>query len=211
MNRFFKMITTFSPRVSKLSIIPVDCENFLNAILHFEKSNDQICRPSILSLKDICTRRLLLVFGNDHQIYQIYLSTQLIRYITYDYLTETNNIQHRLIHNNKTLSSLKLLFCRDCSINDLGGSKCCRRKCLANRVRQVLNQLSYQIIPWEKQQSFAILENNNTNDDDDDLVGFIYLKSVHSRHEKSNDHHWIEEQFYLLDLLRILHINMYRQ
>ena len=60
--------------------------------------------------------------------------------------------------------SNKLLFCRDCSINDLGASKCRRRKCLANRVRQVLDKLSCQIIPWEKRKRFAILEDN---DDDD--------------------------------------------
>lgn len=211
-NRFFKMITTCSPRVSKLSIIPVDLENFLNAIIQFEKSNGQIRNQSILSLKDICTRRLLLFFGDDHEIYKIYLSSSLIRYVTYDYLTETNNIQYRLMNNNnnnKILSDFKLLCCRDCSLNNLGGSKCRRRKCLANRVGQILSQLSCQIIPWEKRQSFAILENNDT--DDDDIVAFIYLKSNNSRLKKHKNHQWIEEQCYLLDLLRLLCINMYRE
>jgi hypothetical protein len=204
------MITTFSPRVSKLSIIPVDRESLLNAIIRFEKSNDQILNGCILSLKDTCTRRLLLLLGDDHEIYKIYLSPQLIRYVTYDYLTETNNIQYRLKNDDKFLSNLKLLFCRDCSLNDLGASKCRRRKCLANRVRQVFSQLSCQIIPWEKRQSFAILENNDDDDEDNPIV-FIYLKSNNSGCKKHNDQNWIEEQFYLLDLLRILHINMFRE
>ena len=53
------IMTTLSPRVSKLSIIPVDRESLLNAIIRYEKSNDQICNQCVLSLKDICTRRLL--------------------------------------------------------------------------------------------------------------------------------------------------------
>lgn len=207
------MITTCSPRVSKLSIVPVELESFLNSIIHFEKLNEQIRNPPILSLKNICTRRLLLFFGDDHPIYKIYLSSQLIRYVTYDYLIETNNKSNRSIQDNKILSDFKLLCCRDCSINDLALSKCRRRKCLANRVRQVLNQLSCQIIPWEKRQCFTILENNNTDDDDNDdnTVVFIYLKSNNSKCKDHNNYQWIEEQFYLLDLLRILSINMFRE
>jgi hypothetical protein len=208
------MITTFSPRVSKLAIIPVDRESLLNAIIHFEKSNGQFINRSILSLKDICTRRLLLLFGDHHEIYKIYLSPQLIRYVTYDYLTETNNNQYQPTNDDKFVSDSKLLCCRDCSVNDLGASKCRRRKCLANRVRQVLSQLSCQIIPWEKRQCFAILENDGTDDDDDDddnPIIFIYLKKNNSKCKKSNDQNWIEEQFYLLDLLRILYINMFRE
>ena len=152
------MITTFSPRVSKLSIIPVDCESLLNAIIRFEKLNGQILNGCILSLKDICTRRLLLLLGDQHEIYKIYLSPQLIRYVTYDYLTETNNIQYRLKNDDKFLSNFKLLCCRDCSLNDLGASKCRRRKCLANRVRQVLSQLSCQIIPWKNDNVLLFLK-----------------------------------------------------
>jgi len=207
------MMTTFSPRVSKLSIIPVDRESLLNAIIRFEKSNGQIINRCILSLKDTCTRRLLLLLGDDHEIYKIYLSPRLLRYVTYDYLTETNNIQYQLTNDDQFFSNLKLLCCRNCSLNDLGASKCRRRKCLANRVRQSLHQLSSQIIPWEKRQYFDILENNDTDDDDDDdnPIVFIYLKKNNSRYGKHNDQSWIEEQFYLLDLLRILHINMFRE
>ncbi|CAF0957468.1 unnamed protein product [Rotaria sordida] len=218
---------TFSPRASKLTIIPVDRKSLLNAIIHFEKSNNQISNQHILSLKDICTRRLLLFLGDDCEIYKNFLSSQLVRYITYDYLTETNNNQYQLINNNEFFSNTKRLVCRDCSLNDLGASKCRRRKCLANRVRQVLNQLSCQIIPWEKQGQFAILENNNNDDDDDDdddddnSIVFIYLKSNYSRYEsskqqqqqqhgKKDDRSWIQKQFYLLDLLRILHLNIAR-
>ncbi len=206
-------MTTFSPRVSKLSIIPVDRESLLNAIIRFQKSNGQIINRYILSLKDTCTRRLLLFLGDDHEIYKIYLSPRLLRYVTYDYLTETNNIQYQLTNDDQFFSNLKLLCCRNCSLNDLGASKCRRRKCLANRVRQSLNQLSSQIIPWEKRQYFDILENNDTDDDDDDdnPIVFIYLKKNNSRYGKHNDQSWIEEQFYLLDLLRILHINMFRE
>lgn len=198
-------MSTFSPRVSKLAIIPVDRESLLNAILRLEKSNGQILHYYVRSLKDICTRHLLLLFGDDHQIYQTYLSSRLIRYVTYDYLTETNNTQYQLTNDDKFIPDSKLLCCRDCSLNNLGASKCRRRKCLANRVRYILNQLSGQIIPWEKRQCFAILENDD--DDDDNPVVFIQLKSNNSRYEKCQ---WIEEQFYLLDLLRILHINMFR-
>ncbi|CAF1375709.1 unnamed protein product [Rotaria sp. Silwood1] len=215
------MIKTFVPRVSKLAIIPVDRESLLNSIIYFEKSSDQISNRCILSLKDICTRRLLLFFGDDHEIYNKYLSSSLVRYVTYDYLTETNNNQYRLINNDKSFSNIKLLVCRNCSLNNIGKSKCRRRKCLANRVRQVLNQLSCQIIPWEKREQFVILENNDGDDDDDDdddnSIVFIYLKSNYSRyesskqkHEKNCDRNWIQKQFYLLDLLRILDINIAR-
>ncbi|CAF2872485.1 unnamed protein product [Rotaria sp. Silwood2] len=213
------MIKTIVPRVSKLAIIPVGRESLLNAIIHFEKSNDQISNRCILSLKDICTRRLLLFVGDDHEIYNQYLSSQLVRYITYDYLTETNNNQYRLINNDELFSNSRLLVCRNCSLSNLGASKCRRRKCLANRVRQVLNQLSCQIIPWEKREQFLILENNDDDDDDDDnSIVFIYLKSNCSRHkssqqrhEQNNDRSWIQKQLYLIDLLRILHINIARE
>jgi hypothetical protein len=203
------MTTTFSPRVSKLTITPVDRQSLLNAIIRYEKSDGQILNQCTLSLKDTCTRRLLLLLGDNHEVYQMYLSPQLIRYINYDYLTTTKNNEYRSIADN-----LKLLFCRDCSINDLGASKCHRRKCLANRLRQVLDKLSCQIIPWEKQKRFAILENNETNDDEeeeDNSIAFIYLKSINSRDKKRRDQKWIEEQFYLFDLLRILRINMVRE
>jgi hypothetical protein len=203
------MTTTFSPRVSKLTITPVDRQSLLNAIIRYEKSDGQILNQCTLSLKDTCTRRLLLLLGDNHEVYQMYLSPQLIRYINYDYLTTTKNNEYRSIADN-----LKLLFCRDCSINDLGASKCHRRKCLANRLRQVLDKLSCQIIPWEKQKRFAILENNDANDDEeeeDNSIAFIYLKSINSRDKKRRDQKWIEEQFYLFDLLRILRINMVRE
>jgi hypothetical protein len=199
-------MTTFSPRVSKLAIIPVDRESLINAIIPLEKLNDQISNRFVLSLKDTCTRRLLLFFGDDHQIYQKYLSSRLIRYVTYDYLSETNNTEHQLTNDEKLIPDSKLLCCRDCSINNLGASKCRRRKCLANRVRHILHQLSILIIPWEKRQCFAILENDDDDDDDNNPVVFIHLKSSNSQYQK-----WIEEQFYLLDLLRILRINMFRE
>jgi hypothetical protein len=197
-------MTKFFPCISKLAIIPVDRENLINAIIHLEKSNGQISNRDILSLKDTCTRRLLLFFGDDHRIYQTYLSSRLIRYVTYDYLTETNYIQYQLTNEEKLSFDSKLLCCRNCSLNNLGASKCRRRKCLANRIRNILNQLSGQIIPWEKRQCFEILENDD-DDDDDNSVVFIHLKSNNSRYQKC-----IEEQFYLLDLLRILRINMFR-
>jgi len=212
------MTTTFSPRTSKLTIIPVDRESLLYAIIHFEKSNGHIFNRYVLSLKDTCTRRLLLLLGDDHEIYRICLSPQLIRYVTYDYLVETNNNQNRLTNNDELFFNSKLLFCRDCSLNDLGASKCRRRKCLANRVRQVLEKLSCQIIPWEKGQRFSIMENNDTDDDDDNPIVFIYLKSNKCRYESSkqrnenyNNQCWIQEQFYLLDLLCILHLNIVRE
>jgi hypothetical protein len=198
------MTTTLSPRVSKLTFTPVDRKSLLNAIIRYEKSDDQICNQCVLSLKDTCTRRLLLTFGDNHEIYKMYLSPQLIRYVTYDYLTKTNNNEYRFKNEN-----IKFLFCRDCSINDLGASKCRRRKCLANRIRQVLDKLSCQIIPWEKGKRFAILEDNDEDEDDNSAV-FIYLKSNNSGYQKNNNQNWIQEQFYLFDLLRILRINMVR-
>ncbi|CAF0737824.1 unnamed protein product [Adineta steineri] len=203
-------MTTFFPRVSKLTIIPVDRESLLNGIIHLEKSNNSIFQSSTLSLKDICTRHLLLRFGDDHEIYKMYLSSQLIRYITYEYLTVTNNKQYQILTNDES----KILFCRDCSLNDLGASKCRRRKCLANRVRDMFDKLSCHIIPWENGQHFAILQNDDTNenddDDDDNSVLFIYLKSNNCRYKK-NSKNWIQEYFYLLDLFRILHINIVRE
>jgi hypothetical protein len=201
-------MTTFSPSASKLAIIPVDRENLLNAIIRFEKSHGQSSHQCLLSLKDTCTRRLLLLLGHEHEIYQIYLSPRLIRYVTYDYLTQTNNTQYPLTNDDQLFSDLKILCCRDCSLNNLGASKCRRRKCFANRVRQILNELSCQIIPWPKQQCFGILENI---DDDDNPVVFIYLKTNNCRYSKHKNQNWIEELFYLLDLLRILHINMFRE
>lgn len=211
------MIKTFSPRVSKLEFIPVERESLLNSIIRFEKSSYRIMNRFVLSLKDICTRRLLLSFGDDHEIYRIYLSSQLYRYISYDYFIQTNHIQcqRKIIHD--TLSNVDLLCCRDCSINDLGASKCRRRKCLSNRVQCALNQLSCQIIPWEEHQKFAILENNHVDDDDEDEnnIVFIYTKSNNSsykstKHKKEiqNDRDWIRKQFYLLDLLSVLQINI---
>ena len=94
-------------------------------------------------------------------------------------------------------------------MNNLGASKCHRRKCLANRVRQMLSQLSSQIIPWQRRKLFTILENDD--DDDDEPIVFIYLKSSKSTSDKQNDRSWIEDQFYLLDLLRILRVNIYRE
>lgn len=213
------MTTTFSQRISKLAIIPVDRASLLNAIIRFEKSNGQIFNRCVLSLKNICTRRLLLLLGDDHEVYKMYLSPRLIQYVTYDYLTETNNTQYRLTTNDELLFNSELLFCRDCSLNDLGASKCRRRKCLANRLRQVLDKLSLQIISWEKGQRFAILENNDTDDDDDDnTIVFICLKSNNCRYKSSKqryenymNYNWIQEQFYLLDLLCILHLNMARE
>jgi hypothetical protein len=193
--------------------IPIDRDHLLNSIIRFEKSVNPTLNQCILSLKDTCTRRLLLLLGDNHQIYKMCLSSSLVKYITYDYLTGTNNNQCQLTNDLLFFSNSKLLFCRDCSLNDLGASKCRRRKCLANRVRQSLHQLSCQIIPWEKRQRFAILE----NDDDDNTIVFVYLKSngpscesSKERQDKYNNQGWIEEQFYLIDLLRILQINMAR-
>lgn len=208
MSRFLKIMSnTYSQQASKLPIIPIKRESFVNSIVRLEKSTDETVNQSILSLKDLCTRHLLLHFGDTHTIYSTYLSTQLVRYVTYDYLTFTNNIECR--NHDEILSESKFLCCRDCSVNNLGASKCHRRKCLANRVRQMLSQLSSQIIPWQRRKLFTILENDD--DDDDEPIVFIYLKSSKSTSDKQNDRSWIEDQFYLLDLLRILRVNIYRE
>ena len=133
-------MATLVPRASKLPIIPVDRESLLNSIIHFEQSNGH---GDVLSLKETCTRRFLLFFGDDHSIYETYFSSKLRSYITYDYFIETNHIPWK--ENNDQLSDSKWLCCRDCSLNDLGASKCRRRKCFAYRLREILNQLFHGI------------------------------------------------------------------
>lgn len=191
-------MSTFIPRVSKLPIIPVTRESLLTSIIHFEKSNIHF---DVLSLKDICTRRLLLSFGDDHSIYERYLSSKLRSYVTYDYFIETNNCPLKENNANQWNEHSKYLCCRDCSIKNLGASKCRRRKCFAYRLREIFKKLSQEIIPWNEQQNFSILEND---DEEDNPIVFLYLKSRHSKK-------WIKEQFYLLDLLRVLHINIFRE
>lgn len=194
-------MASFAPRVSKLPIYPVDRSSLLQSIVLLEKSNGQILHRHVLSLKDICTRRLLLFFGDDHPMYQTSLPSKLFSYVTYDYFIETNNVICQ-----ETIDQKKFLCCRDCSVNDLGASKCRRRKCFAYRSRFILNQLSQQMIPWDEQRYFSILPNDD--DDDDNPIVFLSLKSKHS---KDNRYQWIKEQFYLLDLLRILQINIFRE
>ena len=193
-------MTTFVPRVSKLAILPVDRQSLLISIISFEKSNGQIFHRNVLSLTDICTRRLLLSFGDNHPMYQTFLPLKLFSYVTYHYFLETKNV---FVTDERFDMDRKLLCCRDCSLNDLGASKCRRRKCFAYRLRFILNQLSQQIIPWDEQRYFTILPN-----DDDNPIVFLSLKSKNS---KKDNYQWIKEQFYLLDLLRILQINIFRE
>lgn len=199
-------MATFVPRVSKLAILPVDRQSLLKSIISLEKSNGQIFHRNVLSLTDICTRRLLLSFGDNHPMYQTFLPSKLFSYVTYNYFVETKNV---FVEENTDDMERKLLCCRDCSLNDLGASKCRRRKCFAYRLRFILNQLSQEIIPWDEQRYFTILPNDD--DDDDNPIVFLSLKSKNSRYSKGDNYQWIKEQFYLLDLLRILQINIFRE